>query len=129
MTTVQLKKSHPKLLGNIPIHNIQEHLEKVLHLPSCVAAKKLLLTPIMIRKRLAFAKKYVSWTKDDWSKVMFSDEISFRCGMARPGSVRRPQGSDRYDPKFTVKRVKHSDNIMVWASFIGRGGRGGACFL
>jgi hypothetical protein len=33
----------------------------------------------MKSKRLAFAKKYKHWTEKEWSKVMFSDESTFRC--------------------------------------------------
>lgn len=31
--------------------------------------------------------------------------------------VRRPKGSDRYDPKFVVPYVRHPENVMVWGSF------------
>ena len=41
--------------------------------------KKQLLTPAMKRKRLDWARKYQSWTAQDWKKVVFSDETHFLC--------------------------------------------------
>jgi hypothetical protein len=41
---------------------------------------------------------------------------------------RRSKWSDRFDPKFTRKRVKHQPKIMTWACFSWRG-RGGLEFL
>lgn len=127
--TVQLKKLCPKLLGNFTISIIQGHLQKVFNLPSCVAAKKPLLTIVMIKKRFAFPKKYQKWTKDEWSKMMFSDESSFKCFMARLRRMRKPQGSHQYDAQFTVKHVKHSEGVMVWASLSGTVGWGNIYFL
>ncbi|RXN38377.1 transposase-like protein [Labeo rohita] len=42
------------------------------------AAKKPLLFKKNIRDRLIFCKKYGEWTAEDWGKVIFSDEASFR---------------------------------------------------
>jgi uncharacterized Rossmann fold enzyme len=44
---------------------------------SRIAAQKPLLTYKMKAKRLAFAKKYVGWTEEDWSHKTFSDESTF----------------------------------------------------
>lgn len=33
--------------------------------------KKPKLTPVMMKKRLAFARKYANWTEKDWEKVIF----------------------------------------------------------
>lgn len=86
----------------------------MLNLPSHVAPKKPLLTPAMIKKRLAFAKKYQNWSKKELSKVMFSDESSLLFFFfVRPGRVRRPQGSDHCDAQFTVNCMKHSDGVKV----------------
>ncbi len=60
------------------MRSIQHVLQKELGLPSRVATKKPLLTPAMVKKRLRFCKKYVNWTEEDWTDVMFSDESTFR---------------------------------------------------
>ena len=43
--------------------------------------------------------------------------------------VRRPSTASRYDPKFTVKSVKHPGSVMVWGAFSGNLGRAGLYFL
>lgn len=35
----------------------------------------------------------------------------------RSGQLRGPEGADRYDPRYTVKTVKHPDSVMVWGCF------------
>jgi hypothetical protein len=81
----------------------------------------------MKKKRLAFAQYYKNWTTKQWSRVVFSDESTFRC--IRKTKVRRPMGSDRYDSRYTMKTVKHPESLMVWASFSGAVGCGGLFFL
>jgi hypothetical protein len=45
-----------------------------------VARKKPHLTATHIARRLAFAKKYRSWTVEQWRKVLWTDEASFERG-------------------------------------------------
>lgn len=113
----------------ISVRSIQHVLKKELGLPSRVAAKKPLLTPAMVKKRLRFCKKYVNWTEEDWTDVMFSDESTFRIVNSRGSTVRRPRTIDRYRQKYTVTTVKHSASVMIWGCFSGRRGRGGLYFL
>lgn len=47
-----------------------------------VARKKPHLTAAHIARRLAFAKKYKNWTKEQWRKVLWTDESSFEKGKA-----------------------------------------------
>lgn len=108
---------------------VQDRLKRVLGLPSRRAAKKPLLTEKMKKKRLAFAKKYRSWTQADWAQVMYSDESTFRLVNPRSVMVRRPSGISRYKHKFTIKTVKHSESVMVWGCFSASRGRGGLFFL
>jgi hypothetical protein len=78
MTAPDLKESTPELAG-VAHRTIAHALQKFLKVPSQSAAMKPLLTKKMKLKRLAFAKKHKDWTKENWSKVMFSDESTFRC--------------------------------------------------
>ena len=78
ITPASLKKKHPKLLEGVSIRTIQHRLENDLGLPCRRAAKKPLLTEKMRKKRLTFAKNYQHWTPQQWRKVMFSDESTFR---------------------------------------------------
>ena len=108
---------------------IQRTLQKTLKMPSRTAAQKPLLTEKMKKKRLQFAKNYRHFTQEDWSKVMYSDESTFRCIRVTRNKVRRPEGSDRFDSRYTTKTVKHPDSVMVWECFTGSVGHGGLFFL
>ena len=129
ITAASLRKRHPKVLKNVAIRTIQHRLRKDLDLPLRLAAKKPLLTDAMRKKRIAFCKKYRDWTSDQWKSVMFSVESIFRLVRETSKTIRRPTGSDRYDPKFTVKTVNHPSQVMVWGAFSGKGGRGGLYLL
>jgi transposase len=128
MTASDLKQSLPEL-APMSERSIQHHLQKSLNLPSRSAAQKPLLTLKMKKKRLAFCRAYKKWTAEDWERVMYSDESTFRCIRAVKTKVRRPSGSNRFDSRFTVKTVKHPDSVMVWGCFSGAVGRGGLYFL
>lgn len=129
ITAVELKEKHPSLLKKVSVRTIQHRLQKDLQLPTRRAAKKPLLTKVMKKKRVNFCKKYKDWSPEQWKKVMFSDESTFR--LVRGGSkvIRRPSYVSRYDPRYTVKTVKHPDSVMVWGAFSGNKGRGGLYFL
>ncbi len=68
---------------------------------------KPLLTSKMMVKRLKFAKQYAHWTPEDWSKIMYSDESTFRCMRNFRKKLRCPSGSNRFDTKYTANTVKH----------------------
>ena len=71
------------------------------NLKSCKPARKPRLTPAMKVKQLAFAKKHVSWTLAQWSRVLFSDEFSIQQFNPRKCHVRRPVGK-RFDERYTA---------------------------
>jgi hypothetical protein len=62
----------------VSVRRIQEILKNELGLPSRVAAKKPMLTEKMVKKQLAFCKKFKHRREKDWRKVMYSDESTFR---------------------------------------------------
>lgn len=84
-------------------------------------AKKPLISKKNQKRRLAFAKKHLHWTFDDWKKVLFSDESKFDVisdGIVR---VRRPTGK-RLNPRYCSKTVKHGGgSVMVWGCFSANG--------
>lgn len=128
MTAASLKKAIPEL-ANVSIRRIQEVCKNDLKLPSRKMADKPLLNDRMKEDRLRFARAYGHWGVEEWRKVMFSDESHFELRFGQQGwRCRRSKGSDRFDPKFTRKKVKHPVKVMVWGSFSWRG-RGGLEFL
>ena len=76
------------------------------------------------KKRLTFAKNHQHWTPQQWRKVMFSDESTFRLVRGQLKVIRRSINVPRHDPWYTVKTVKHSNGVMVWGAFSGTYGRG-----
>lgn len=111
------------------MRTICERLQRHLNLPSRHAAMKPLVTVRMKRQRLMFAHKYKDWTPEQWMKVCFSDESTFRCIRMCARRVRRPEGSNRYHPRYTAKTVKHPASVMVWGIFSGENGAGDLFFL
>jgi len=107
LSGAQLKGRIPELV-NTSVRRIQEVCKDDLKLPSRVMAKKPPLNQRMMDQRLAFAMEYRHWTAEEWKKVMMSDESHFELHLGgRQSRCRRPVGSDRFDPRFTQKRVKH----------------------
>jgi hypothetical protein len=102
---------------NMSVRTIQIVCKEKLSLLSRCAAKKPLLTAKMLKKRIAFCKKHRSWTKQDWEKVMFSEESTFRLINPRAQKVRRPTLTNRYKQRYVVVNVKHSASVMVWGCF------------
>ena len=116
-----LQQEMPESLGHVAIRTIQHRLQKDLDLPARRPAYKPMLTRAMKAKRLAFAKRYKDWTFQDWKKVMFTDESTFRVLSKHRCFVRRPRGSDRSDSKYSLKTVKKPASVMVWGGFGSRG--------
>ena len=124
----QLKAKLPSL-RRVSVRMIQHVLCHQLGLPSRHAAKKPFLSDQMKAKRLAFAQEHANWSVRRWSSVMFSDESHFELFTgSRFTRVRRARGSNRFDPKFTSKTVKHPPKVMVWGCFSAKG-RGTLDFL
>ena len=82
-------------------------------LKSRTRRKKPLLTAAMRKKRLDWARKYRSWTADDWSKVVFSDDGTLQILDDRTSAVRRRVGEE-YHPDCVIRTVKHPQSIMLW---------------
>ncbi len=121
LSAKQLKVLVPALVS-LSIRSIQRLCAKNLNLPSRKMAAKPLLTQAMREKQLAFCQHYRNWTVDDWKKVMFSDESHFELRFANTRHLcRRQPGSDRFDPRFPRKTVKHPPKIMAWGCFSWRG--------
>ena len=112
---------------DVSISTVSRRLSKKFGLKSCKPAKKSKLTAIMKKKRLAFAKKHLHWTADDWGKVLFSDESTFQQFVVRHKHVRRPV-EKRFDEKYTSATMKHSPSQMIWGA-MSKNGTAGLYFL
>jgi transposase len=73
-------------------------------------------------KRLAWAIKHKDWTREDWEKVIWSDECSVErgTGQERDWVFRTP--AQKWDKEMIQTYKKGKDvSVMVWASFWGSG--------
>jgi hypothetical protein len=128
-STAHIVKQEVPEVACLPVHYINYLILMRLKIPTRMAAQKpLLMKKLKQRVRLAFAKKYKHWTEKKWSKVMFSDESTFRCLRATRSRVHWPTGLDRFDSCYTVKTDKHPESVMVWGCFTGNGESGGSSF-
>ena len=90
-----------------------------------VAAKKVkkpLLSRRHVAARLAFARKYASWTIDDWFRVIFSDETKInRIGSDGPEYCWKFPGTALL-PQHVQTTVKHGGgSLMMWGCMTARG--------
>lgn len=90
-------------------------------LRGCRAVKKPLLTAVQRKTRVAWARKYSSWTPAMWSKVLFSDESTF-CILGNQSNafVRRFKG-ENLKPECMNMSVKYPTKIMVWGCMASSG--------
>jgi transposase len=91
-----------------------------------VATEKPLLTPKHINDRLWWAATCQSWPGSVWSRVIWSDEASFRVGRGKVYVTRRPE--EKYLPSCCVPKFKDYSCVHVWAC-IGRDGSKGPLFV
>jgi hypothetical protein len=78
--------------------------------------KKPLLTRVMKKKRLQWARNHSEWTREDWRKVLFTDESRFCLHSDHPTLVRR-RSDEATRPDCLVRTTKHPLGVMVWGSF------------
>ena len=125
-SAAQIKKAAGGRIDHLSVRRIRSTLKKS-GLKAHRAAKKPHLTDQMREKRKQWCANHLHWTEDDWEKVLFSDESTFQQIRSTGKFVRRPSG-ERFNPKFTVKTVKHPASVMVWGCFCAAG-RGRLSFL
>ena len=83
-----------------------------------VARRKPLLNDKHRRKRLDFAKRYRSWTSEDWKKVIFSDESRFQLFYSNGRTYVRRRKGEEFNENCVVSTVKHGGgSVMVWGCF------------
>jgi transposase len=121
ISAVQLKSTIQPLLDNVSARTIRHRLSKELKFVTSKPAKKPCLTTAARQKRLDFCKQHEKWSVNMWKKVMFSDESLFKQFDDKKQFVRYESGANRYDPKYTLKTVKHAPHIMVWGAFSAKG--------
>lgn len=78
-----------------------------------------LLSSKNVKDRIKFAKQHIDWPITKWRNILWSDEskINLFGSDCSKKYVRRPPGKE-YDPKYTLKTIKHGGgNIKIWGCF------------
>ena len=70
-----------------------------------------------LKARLSFARGYANF---DWTKVLWSDEMSIRIGPQGQTWVQRPVG-EAFNPEYCVPKEKHAPKVHVWECFASAG--------
>jgi transposase len=116
------KKSSFDLKKDMQMHGINIHDSTIrYHLlkagrKAIRPAKKQLLTHVMKKKRLAWAKKYKHWTVEDWKKVLFSDETYFMVQGQHSRYVRKHRDENLTSAHIS-QTVKYPVKTMFWGCF------------
>ncbi|OBZ80410.1 Transposable element Tc1 transposase, partial [Choanephora cucurbitarum] len=85
---------------------------------SRVAAKKPALNPRHKDSRLARVKERINWTKDDWNKVVWSDEAKFTLKSASVGTRVIIKDGERCEERHIKGTHKFGlVSVMVWGCF------------
>jgi len=95
---------------------------KVAGLKGRVAKRKNILTNRQKANRLQFAREHVTWTRNQWNRVIFTDEAPFHIhSCARRRYVRR-RSNEPYDATLTIPPSKRQNaKITIWGSISVRG--------
>jgi len=97
------------------------HKLRAMGLKNCIARKKPLISAVNKVARLAWCLDHESWMKEDWAKVLWSDEATFtQFQQSRCSRVWR-EPKDEYASSCVATTVKHSPSSMHWGCFSRQG--------
>lgn len=104
---------------------IRRRLKDEFGLPARKPVKKPHLTAFQMKRRYNFAKKYAKWTKQEWEKVIFSDESMIVQFESTGWATKQPQYSSdsetqpesdgvglfwKYGPRRVMVHAQRHDN-------------------
>ena len=105
----------------VSTRTIRSWLQKEFKLPARRSAKKPMVTEGQRKLRFSFCQRYMNHSSDWWKQVMFTDESTFQQVRNCGSNYVRPPLGQRFNPKFTIKTVKHPPSIMCWGGITARG--------
>ena len=102
--------------GKLRVHPCT--VRRILQRHARVARKKPLLSVKNVQHRLKWAKARRSWTYADWSRVVWSDESTFRRFNSSRQHVRRRKG-EALRPDCVIPTVKFGGGkVSAWRVFM-----------
>ncbi len=111
------RKAFPQVAARTMRHNLAE-----IGLKGYVRRKKPYLSPMHRRKRKMWAEHKLEWGKEEWDRVVFSDESKFNLfGSDGRQYCRRRKGEELLE-RNVQKVVKYGGgNVMVWGCITANG--------
>jgi hypothetical protein len=79
------------------------------------------LNQVQRSKRLMWAKQHVTWTPEQWGRVIFSDETRMSIFGSDGVHYIRHRVAETYLPQCTLPTMKHPVGIMIWGCMLGAG--------
>lgn len=93
-------------------------------LRGCKARRKPKVNEKQRKARLTWAREHLTWTEEQWAKVLFSDESTFTIQNHAGNNYVRRRTTEEFSPQCILPTIKHPTSVMVWgcmaASGIGR---------
>ena len=80
----------------------------------CKAQKKTRMTEMQRKARTAWAKEHLSWSSEEWSRVVFSDESTFTIQNQAGNNYVRRRPYKAYSPQCILPSIKHPTNVIIW---------------
>lgn len=77
-------------------------------------------TELDLKRRIAFAEGYSSWTENDWRRVMWSDHTLFTLDRQSREYVTRPPGM-ACDEKYIGQKERLQGAVWLWGCFCADG--------
>ena len=103
----------------------RETVRRILHnrgIDSYVAQRKPLLRVSDRIKRRKWCKERLTWTVEDWSRVIFSDESNFQVFNRKSKVIVKRLKSEKYDTRFCVPRIQGGGgSVGIWGCISHKG--------
>jgi transposase len=80
-----------------------------------IARAKPLLNEIQKEHRLQWAREHLNWSDRQWSRVIWTDEASIRCGHFGQVYVTRAVGEE-FEPDCLIARFRKYSACMIWGA-------------
>lgn len=107
-------------LPNVCYNTIRNRIKESGEFSSYWAATKPYISISNRKKRVKWCQDHLNWTREEWHRVMWTDESPFTLRYCRAKRVWRMEG-ERYSPNCTRGTLKHDIKINVWGAFCARG--------
>lgn len=125
-TTTEIRETLATIIGGeegsptLSYTSIRRRIRQSGEIGSYWAAKKPFITEENKKKRVEWGLAHRHKTKEEWRKVLWTDESPYVLRYARKKRVWRRMG-ERFKEGCTIGTVKHDKKIMVWGCFAAHG--------